>query len=69
MASSMCTCGFEMDYFENQVQNCGSHISCDVIEFSDEGMLDDVNRNFRRDYHEDVRKQHPEVIYEQYQHC
>lgn len=54
--------------FENKVQIFGSHVSCDVIEFCDEGVLHDVNRNLRRDYHEDIRKQNPEVICKQYQH-
>lgn len=49
--------------FNKQVKQIySSYIGCDVIEFSDEGVLDDVNGDLGGDHHEDIRQQHPEVI-------
>ncbi len=39
------------------------YFCCDVVEFGDESMFNDVNGNFRGDDHEDIRDQHPQVVY------
>lgn len=35
----------------------------DVVEFGDEGVLDDVHGDFGGDDHEDVGEQHPQVVW------
>lgn len=39
-----------------------SYICSDVVELSDECMLNDVNSNFRGEDHKDIREQHPQVV-------
>lgn len=41
----------------------GAYICRDVIEFGDESMFNDINSNLRDDDHEDIRQQHPQVVW------
>lgn len=40
----------------------GTHISTDVIEFGDEGVLHNVHGNLGGYHHDDIRKQHPQMV-------
>lgn len=41
----------------------GPYICRDVIEFGDEGMLDNIHSDFRDDDHDNIRKQPPHVVW------
>lgn len=40
-----------------------THISTDVVELGDEGVLDNIHRHLRRQHHHNIGEQHPQVVW------